>query len=287
MYSCPSRIIIIGDAHGDSGRVIEVLKAAKVIDDTLSWIASPPDTFVVQMGDQVDSKTRIPDPNAASWESTPDVALLQFMDNLDSMAMKHGGRVLSLIGNHEIMNVLGDFTYVSQASMEASGGPHERKRMFQPGHMYSNMLAKRYIVLKLGRYLFCHAGLLPAHLNLIGENIDDINKVFRKFIACGTVNTPYEKNILQQIIFDVDGILWTRKYAALSNNEDTLRTMLYIVLKTTRTTTMFIGHNTVDSTVALADQTLVFTDACFSRAYGKDTFQYIDIRGDRMRVIEI
>jgi hypothetical protein len=279
------RLIVIGDAHGDLERMIQVFKSSGVINDHFEWIANPPNTYVIQMGDQIDSKNRTPD--IEEWEFANDVALMDFMDKMDASARSHGGRVISLIGNHEIMNVLGEFSYVSETSLLNTGGKEARAKEFLVGGRYANILAHRYIVFKYGRYIFCHAGLLPSHLNIVGENIDEINNVYWKLMRTGRLDTDREKIILNEIIFGVNGLLWTRRYAELIGNPDALLTTLHIVLKTVKSTTMFIGHNTVPITSIGGNGALVFTDAMFSRAYGSKKFQYIDIRNDIMQVIEI
>src|SRR5579872_2930140 len=49
------RIIVIGDVHGDLQLAIRSFKIAKLVDEQLNWIADPPNSVVVQVGDQVDS----------------------------------------------------------------------------------------------------------------------------------------------------------------------------------------------------------------------------------------
>lgn len=54
------RIIAIGDIHGDYNLAVRSLRLANLIDEDLNWIADPPNTIVVQVGDQIDSCRRIP-----------------------------------------------------------------------------------------------------------------------------------------------------------------------------------------------------------------------------------
>lgn len=286
----PKRIIVIGDAHGDIERVIHVLKAANILIDgaspgTFHWIAEP-GTVVVQMGDQLDSNNRVE--GLEEWELVPDIALLEFMDNLDAIAQPLGGRVYSLIGNHELMNMLGDFSYVSKNSTAIFGGSSERRRYFMPGMKGCEAMCNRYVVLKIGSFLFCHAGIIPAHLNIIGENVNILNEVFWNYVKTRQVHHT-QVNIFKECIIGLDGVLWTRKYMSmiLGQQEDALKHTLSIVLRTTKCSTMFLGHNTVMSTTVLANGALVLTDAGFSRAYGKSKYQYIDIKNNTMQVMEI
>lgn len=285
MFPSAKRILIIGDVHGDVERVIKCLKVSGVLNNEMQWVAQPQDTIVVQMGDQLDSKNRNPD--LPLWENTPDTSLLTIMDSLDDLARNHGGRVISLLGNHELMNFLGDFSYVSDQSMTACGGPSARAHSLIRGSELAKSLERRYVVVRIGRYLFCHAGLLPCHLNVVGENIDAFNQAFSAFMR-GTV-TERQLSLVHETVCSMTGMLWTRKYMELASNvnQDDLKTTLSIVLQTTNCTTMFIGHNTVPKVTVIAGGALVFTDACFSRAYGSDAFQFIDILDDQMSVMQV
>lgn len=287
MLDNTSRIIVIGDLHGDSDRLVHCLRAAMIINDNFEWIADPPNTYVVQMGDQVDGANR--NPNAPkNWDTTCDISLMRLMDVLDERAQQHGGRVLSLIGNHEIMNMIGDYTYVTENSLEKSGGVSGRSHAFCSFEVCGKMLANRYVVLRIGSYLFSHAGITPSHLNDIGENINELNVAFRNLVA-GAVLSEKHKRLIDNVIVPMDGCLWTRKYMDLgmTDNDKILQEYLGIVLQTTKCNTMFIGHNTVPNTTVIANGRLVFTDACFSRAYGLNRYQYIDILDNKMRIVEV
>lgn len=130
------RVIVIGDIHGDLEVAIKCLILAKCIKSSvtlpriktveemnnffnnLEWVGD--DTYIVQLGDQIDRvRPQTWDdndiPQDAPYEdegSTLEIFYLFY--HLDKLARKYGGRVLSLIGNHEIMNVDGDFRYVSR-----------------------------------------------------------------------------------------------------------------------------------------------------------------------------
>ena len=128
------RVIVIGDIHGDFDvaikclilsrciKTIEVPKNKSIISmdkffKSLEWIGD--DTYIVQLGDQIDrvrpqkwDNNEITRDNAYKDEgSTLEIFYLFY--HLDNMARTHNGRVFSIIGNHEIMNIEGDFRYVS------------------------------------------------------------------------------------------------------------------------------------------------------------------------------
>ena len=98
------RIVAIGDIHGDYDNYIAVLKNAGVINRRGRWAAGK--THVVQVGD-------IPDRG-------PDtLKIIEHLQKLEKQALKAGGRLHLLIGNHEHMNITGDLRYVHPGEYEA------------------------------------------------------------------------------------------------------------------------------------------------------------------------
>jgi len=271
----PGRIIVIGDIHGDLQRLCKILYHAKVITNDLKWIADPPNTVVVQLGDQVDSTIRMP--GVQEWEELPDLDTLTFLDTLDSIAQLKGGRVLSIVGNHEMMNVLGDYTYVSQRSL-VSYPPENRKRAFDKGGYFHSILCKRNIVLKIGQYLFCHGGLLNSHLDSANCNLHCINDIYRKALK----GIPLDNNEIKvgQSIFSMDGIIWTRFYSTVSDEQVLNETTS--VLNRTISSAIFVGHSTVQN-VSMKNN-VVFCDNGISRSYGKPDFQYTEVKRNQIYI---
>lgn len=98
------RIVAIGDVHGDYENFVEVLRDAGIISRRRNWIAE--DTHFVQLGDIPD---RGPDTDK----------IIGLMQKLERQAKRDGGMVHSLLGNHEVMNVLDDLRYVHPGEYEA------------------------------------------------------------------------------------------------------------------------------------------------------------------------
>ena len=268
-----NRIIIIGDIHGDLKRFKNILIDAKIINNNLEWIAQPPDTIVVQLGDQIDSVNRTN--NINNWEVLEDTDMLYFTNTLDNIAISKGGRVISLIGNHELMNTQGNFSYVSEKSNK-----EDRRAVYKPNGKLSTILSKRPIVLKIGKLFFCHAGLKKIHLDILhsyGKDISYINTLWKKYML-NELNDVTDVDIFMKIIIDNDGILWNRE---LDTKEDNIYT-----LNEVQSIYMFIGHNTIEN-VSLLNETTWFADTGISRSYGKSSYQYIDINNFNIDIKEI
>lgn len=261
-----NRIVIIGDIHGDIRRFKDILIDAKIINKNIEWIAEPKNTIVVQMGDQVDSINR--DPSLEEWEVLPDVEMIYFTNLLHKIALSKGGRVISLIGNHELMNSIGNYSYVSSKSLNED--VRKRHDLFKPSGALSAILSQRPIVVKIGKLLFCHAGLTMEHLNVLtkhGKDISYINSIWKNFIKNGAVLVE-DKEIFDTVILGNEGILWTRD---LNDTGDVAK-----MLDSIGCHYMFVGHTVVDR-VKIINERVWYTDTGISRAFGNTSFQYIDI----------
>lgn len=253
-YPTQKRVIVIGDVHGDLDALIKSLLLAKVIRlpeneelpeysertnrrmydffHNIEWIGD--DTFVVQLGDQID-RTRPVDwdendvgiGNTVSDEGSS-LHIFFLMWYLNNIAMLNGGRVISILGNHELMNVDGDFRYVSQfefqeyynafsSYLKLNGddskinnsknklfgnkplpeGYHERLHSFSCGNTVANFFGLNYkLSVQIGKWLFVHAGLTD---NICGPNsICKINNSVSKYLL--NYNSGKNRLIYKKII---------------------------------------------------------------------------------------
>ncbi|GAA5889190.1 hypothetical protein JCM5296_005829 [Sporobolomyces johnsonii] len=112
------RIVAVGDIHGDYPALTKILRRAGLIDLRGSWIGGS--DLLVQTGDIVD-------------RGVDTIACYRFMQSLRPQAEKAGGGVVSLLGNHEIMNALGDWRYVNPADVKSFGGERNRREAMLTG----------------------------------------------------------------------------------------------------------------------------------------------------------
>jgi len=256
------RIIIIGDMHGDVRRFKNILVHANIINNNLEWIAEPPETIIVQLGDQIDSLNRTTNEN---WEKLKDYEMIYFTENLNMIARGKGGYCISLIGNHELMNIIGDFSYVSKKS-----NTETRAQMFKPKGSMALILAKRPIFLKIGDLLFCHAKLDLSHLNLLkqyNKDLSYINKIWKNYLENEKINIE-DKELVDNIIIGSGGVLWNRHENNKVNTQE--------LFKELGITYMFVGHTTYDR-IVLKDNQIWYCDTGLSRSFGKKNYQYLEI----------
>jgi hypothetical protein len=282
------RIIVIGDIHGDINILYECLIKAKLINKKHKWIGG--ETIVVQVGDQIDScrydginTCNDPNYNNIKEDTADDINILYFMTELHNMAIIDGGAVYSLVGNHELMNVIGDTSYVSYNNIQAStnyvtkddnnieDGLTARKHIFSPGNKISNFLAcTRKVALIIGRNLFVHAGIVPYMTKKY--NINDLNIILSLFLLNELENPKIFHDIFMSSKYSP---LWTRDFGIMDSNNkcDELLKPLEEIYKVG---TIIVGHTPQLTTgiTSRCDERIWLTDVAMSTAFNPIDKEY-------------
>ena len=268
------RIIVIGDLHGDFLKLIKCLLLAKVINQNLNWIGG--DTHVVQLGDILDAGGRGIEFNSEPYE---EFKIYEYLNFLNKQANKNNGYVHYLIGNHELMNIMGDFNYVHKSHLI-----NNRKELFRPGSYLTNMLAcHSYGVLEINGWIFCHAGLLPQHLE--SNTIDSLNKLVRNILT-GEKNIQNLSQMEQLLLFSPSSMYWNRDYVFNNDKCNILNTTLN---KVRGSRGMIIGHTPHKNITGNCNNKLWYADVGLSEAFGRDEFnniQVLEIINNKPRVLK-
>jgi len=184
------RVVVFADVHGAYQELVSVLRETAVVDESLHWQGG--DAHLVSLGDLLD---RGPDSRK----------VLDLLMRLELEARDAGGAVHVLLGNHEVMNIVGDLRYVSGAEYAAFAGSdddrlreeawqlvHEQepatlradfdsmfpggyfahRRAFSPTGRYGAWLLTKPFLLTINDTAFVHAGLpeMVARLGLEATN---------------------------------------------------------------------------------------------------------------------
>ncbi|MEO8678283.1 MAG: metallophosphoesterase, partial [Vicinamibacterales bacterium] len=87
------RLIAVGDIHGSITGMTAILRTAGLVDATNKWTGAK--TVFMQTGDYMDRGEDVR-------------AVLDLLMALEPQAKSAGGRAFALLGNHEVMNLLGE-----------------------------------------------------------------------------------------------------------------------------------------------------------------------------------
>ena len=225
------RVIAIGDVHGDIDAARDALVAAKVVNQQGAWIGGT--TVVVQTGDILD-------------RGDTEQATIDWFESLERQAALAGGRFISLIGNHELMNAAGDFRYVTPggfadfddvtgldtkglAFAEIPQRARARVAALSPGGPYAKVFGAHNVVMIVDDTVYSHAGVVgPWVTQLEAANRD----------ARCWLDGQGSRADVPTVLVAQDGPVWTRALAGA--DIDCVATAA--VLRKLGVTRMVLGH---------------------------------------------
>jgi len=242
------RIVAVGDVHGAYDRFVEILQTAGIIDARLRWSGGR--THLIQLGDVVD---RGPDSRKA----------LDLIDRLQDEAQRSGGAVHALLGNHEIMRMLGDLRYVTPGEYDAFAtakserirsdfvneaeqsvrsqllkdtplGFVEMRVAFGRNGSYGERLRKLDVAVKVNGILFLHGGISPE---VAGMPCDAINTAVRREMTTDIEKT--RRAPLESLSARENGPLW---YRGLAQEPETFAPRVDEILAKENVRAIVIGH---------------------------------------------
>ena len=265
------KIVVFGDIHGDYALTIDLFLKAKLInfiDDKIVWCGGS--TYVVQVGDQIDRcrpnvilGLTCDNNNTTYNDEANDIKILELFNYLHLEALKVGGAVISLLGNHELMNVFGILDYVSPAGINQfnnyksvdnlvrfKNGKDARAYAFRDGNQYGKMLGcTRLPAVIIGSNLFVHAGIIDKLIDEIKlTNVFDLEKInikIRKWLI--GIIAHNDVNYVQHIIkYSSNSMFWTRILGTIpantSMNDKRCYKNVKNALKIFKIGSMIVGH---------------------------------------------
>ena len=276
-YPTAERIIAIGDIHGDVQAARDALRLGGAIDATGKWIGGA--LVVVQTGDQLDRGDDEPE-------------ILDLFERLRTEAKTAGGAVYALNGNHEVMNVQGDFRYVTEDGFHDFQGEHPdaprarlleglpaerrgRAAAFLPGGDFAKRLAEQPVVIQVGDSVFVHGGVLEQHVRY---GLGRINREAHDWML-GAPTGPVPRSLTEEA-----ALIWVRDYSdgipRPAKCDEAGRVLAALSAKR-----MVMGHTIQKQGINSACAGKVWRiDVGLSRFYGGKP-SVLEIRGDEVRVL--
>jgi hypothetical protein len=279
--SHPTRLVAIGDLHADLDAARRAFQLAGAIDARDRWIGG--NLTVVQLGDLI-------------GRGTADREVLDFVLDVQRNARAAGGTVHVLLGNHEVFAARPDHRWVDPGAFAAFHDlpnlnlqhpriaalpPAERHRAaaLGPDGTYARRLASFPAVLKIGRTIFAHGGVLP-HWARYG--LDRLNAEIRDWLLGRRPDEPPASLGLDDGSLD-DGVMWSRHFAA--DLGDAGCELLQESLALLGAVRMVVAHTVHKTITSRCDERAWAIDVGISRYYGGG-LQVLEIIDDRqIRII--
>ena len=274
-YNNVDKIIALGDIHGDLSAFKNCLRKANLINLQDRWIGN--NVHVVQVGDILDRKPR----NDFYSDEDSEFIIISFILKLQIESYLHGGGYHPVIGNHELMNIMGIFDYVSNMGMRHFKNFNERKEYFKPGNEFCQYLACGWNpVIKINNCLFCHGGISRNISNKY--NIQQINEIMRSKLYNKNANL-YDKSF-QELFYVESSILWNRDY---SNNIEEEKPRIFedvkYVLNKYNCKYLLVGHTAYMEGIKIKyNGHVICLDTAMSSAFGNKKNKF-----DRIHFVEI
>src|SRR5688572_16903435 len=124
----PARIVAIGDIHGEYEGFKRILQAAGLADANGRWTGGR--TQLIQTGDYTD-------------RGTGTRAVLDLLMTLEQQARRDGGRAFALLGNHEVMNLIGDTRDVTREIFATFADANSEKKRNAAWEQYARLGAAK------------------------------------------------------------------------------------------------------------------------------------------------
>jgi hypothetical protein len=266
----PAKLIAISDIEGNFEKFYKLLKANNVIDKNYNW--SFGEGHLVIVGDLVDRGDYV-------------TQCLWLIYRLEEEAIRAGGKVQYLLGNHDRMIMSGDDRYVSEKyhplfdrlKVKASD-------LYSDSTEFGRWMRTKNAVAQAGKIIFVHGGL--SHELLEKDlTIADINSAVQKEID--KADPEYDE---AKFLFSKYGILWYRgliqdygEYKKIPEDK------LEEVLKKYSAETVVIGHCVMDSVSSDFSGKVIRIDVDhYEKAQGllidNGIFYAVDENGNRRRL---
>ncbi|MCL1894531.1 MAG: metallophosphoesterase [Holophagaceae bacterium] len=234
----PQKIFAISDVHGTFDVMRDLLIAHKVINKKNRWTFGK--GHLVIAGDIADRGDHMTE---AYW----------FIRALEESAIRAGGGVHMIIGNHEAMIMTGDYRYMNPYYANKVDGMPELGQLWGKQSEICRWLQSRPMMIKLGNILFVHGGISTEFMSR-GLDKAIANKELR-FLP------REERNELDRFLLGNAGPLWYRGMILGDQQDSITTTDLEKILTHFGVERIAVGHTTVLNSRAFHDGKVIAIDA--------------------------
>mgnify|MGYP002631985453 CR=1 FL=1 len=266
------RVVAVGDLHGDLGASLLTLSNCGLISKEAPHRWTGGSTTLVQLGDLLDRGCEEPE-------------VLELLKSLRTEARAAGGDVVTLLGNHEILNVCGQAANFVHPKAMDSFGP-DRFAAFAPGSpLARDFFAECLVVAIIDDTAYVHAALpagpsgwpsLPTR-----ESIAELNAAASAWLRGESSSPP---KALQP---DHHSPVWNRAYSSPSGLEpaqhhcqDVKKALASIGVRR-----MVVGHTPQDQINCACDGTVWRCDTGMSAFVMSGACEALEVNDGVARVL--
>ncbi|CAM1345330.1 ankyrin repeat domain-containing protein [Tenacibaculum amylolyticum] len=196
IYKEPKKLLVVSDIEGNFYALKKILEGTGVMNKDYQWTFGQ--GHLVLVGDFFDRGKNV----------TP---VLWLIYELERQAEEANGMVHFIIGNHEVMNIQGDYRYVQQKYKNTALGLHKNlKDLYSENTILGNWLTSKNCVEKIGDAIYVHGGL-SKRLAEDNFTLEEMNTLARKYYR-KPISEIKENKRARGVFSGNVGPLWYRGY---------------------------------------------------------------------------
>ena len=233
---------VIADVHGEYTSYLNLLKAMGVVDNDLNWKFGA--GHLVILGDVFDRGDRVTD-------------IFWHLYGLEKQAVRAGGMVHFLLGNHELMVLNNQLNYINEKYWRVSGIlgiPYQE--LYSEQSVLGKWLRSKPVIISINNVLFTHAGI-SVEMVLRNMNIGKVNQIFSMWIV-GKDIRAYANDETIIFLAGSKGPVWYRGYFS---DESFTRERLDSILNYYGKKHIVVGHTSSEEVRLLYNNRIIGIDA--------------------------
>jgi hypothetical protein len=265
-YNQPSKIFVVADIEGNFSEFYKLLVQNEIIDTSLRWTFD--NGHLVIVGDCFDRGEQVTE-------------CLWLIYSLEEKARIKGGHIHFILGNHEIMNLNGDWRYVHPKYGALSKVPYTA--LYYGNNELWRWLCTKNIIEKIGSILFVHAGIAHELLQL-DLSVTEINSIARPYYT--KLNELFANSVVQVILNSENSPFWYRGYYRQTATEE----LIDATLKHFDVKTIVTGHTVMEKVTSFFNGKVINVDTDHASGNSeallirRNRFYRIDKEGKRERL---
>lgn len=239
------KFLLISDIHGQYDLFRQILIENKIINENNDWIWNDGDLIVV--GDLFDRGPKVTE-------------IFWLLYSLEQQAEKLGGKVICLLGNHELMIFENDLRYIHskyQKTAQLAGIGYNQ--LYENNSLLGRWLRSFPVIIKINNTLIVHAGISPE-LQIEYSSWEPVNSDFLDLLN-NDWQGPNSKLLLHSF-----GPFWYRGYfQPVKEKEQLVQQEIDMILSNWNIDRIIVGHTSFDQILSLYNDKIFVIDTSIKR----------------------